>query len=177
MIDEAAKQRMAALEATTPDLMALFENTEWLGLAVQLEDEYDGAVGAGYGGIHLGELMANPAGFTQMKRVQSIVAQELRDLLIVLNLGIGTEAAFICGRKIVMERLAEPEIGVQEQLWAVLAEHDATKGTSAPRPLRVGVKNILCQVITQEDWEVIAQAASQSIHRHLIEQAQTLKVA
>jgi hypothetical protein len=152
-------------------------DSEWLREAVRIEDECGGEVGAGYGGLHLGELMANPSGFTSMKRLQSIVARELRDLLTELNLGIGTEAAFICGRKIVMERLAEPAIEVQEQLWAVLAEDEATNGTDAPKPLRAKVKHILFQMMTPEDWETIAQAVTQSMHRHLIQQSQTLKVA
>jgi hypothetical protein len=152
-------------------------DSEWLREAVRIEDECGGEVGAGYGGLHLGEMMTNPSGFTSMKRLQSIVARELRNLLTELNLGIGTEAAFICGRKIVMERLAEPAIAVQEQLWAVLAEDEATKGTDTPKPLRAEVKHILSQMMTPEDWETIAQAASQSVHRHLIQQSQTLNVA
>jgi hypothetical protein len=115
---------------------------------------------AGYGGLHLGEMMTNPSGFTSMKRLQAIVARELRDLLTELNLGIGTEAAFICGRKIVMERLAEPAIEVQEQLWAVLAEDEATKGTDMPKPLRAEVKHILWQVLTTEDWEAMTHGRS-----------------
>jgi hypothetical protein len=152
-------------------------DSEWLREAVRIENDCGGEVGAGYGGLHLGELMANPSGFTSMKRLQSIVARELRDLLTELNLGIGTEAAFICGRKIMMERLAEPAIEVQEQLWAVLAEDEATKGTDMPKPLRAEVKHILWQVLTTEDWEAIAQAVNQSMHRHLIQQSQTPKVA
>jgi hypothetical protein len=152
-------------------------DSEWLREAVRTEDDCGGEVGAGYGGLHLGEMMANPSSFTSMKRLQSIVARELRDLLTELNLGIGTEAAFICGRKIVMERLAEPAIEVQEQLWAVLAEDEATKGTDMPKPLRAEVKHILWQVLTTEDWEAIAQAVNQSMHRHLTQQSQTLKVA
>jgi hypothetical protein len=56
----------------------------------------------GYGGFHLGELMTNPAYFTRMKRLQGIVVWELHDLLVELNLGIETEAAFVCARQIVI---------------------------------------------------------------------------
>jgi hypothetical protein len=127
-------------------------------------------------GIHLGELMANPAYFMGMKRLQGIVAWELRDLFAELNLGIGTAAAFGCARKIVMERLAEPEVSIQEQLWAVLEEDEAAQGRDAPKPLRAGGQRIVCQVMTEGDWEAIAQATSQSVYRHVIEQSQTLKV-
>jgi hypothetical protein len=174
---EAAKQRMADLEATTPNLMDLLTNREWLGLAVQVEDACGGEVGAGYGGLHLGELMQNPADFASMRRLQAIVTRELRDLLTELNLGVGTEAALICGKEIIMGRLAEPGINIQEQLWAILKEDEATKGTDAPQPLRAELKSILFEMMTPPDWETIAQAASQSIHRHLIEQIQTRNVA
>jgi hypothetical protein len=177
MVDQTIKQRLAELEAATPNLIDLSSNPEWLRLSFQLEAACDGEVGAGYAGLHLGELMANPAYFMGMKRLQGIVARELRDLLAELNLGIGTEAAFACARKIVMERLAEPEVGIQEQLWAVLEEDEVTKGTDAPKPLRAGVKRIVFQVMNEADWEAIAQAASQSVHRHLIQQSQILKVA
>jgi hypothetical protein len=177
MIDQTIKQRLAELEAATPNLMDLSKNPEWLRLSVQLEEACDGEVGAGYAGLHLGELIANPAYFMGMKRLQGIVVQELHDLLAELNLGIGTEAAFGCARKIVMEHLAAPEITVQEQLWAVLEKDEVLKGADMPKPLRADVKRIVCQVMTEADWEVIAQAASQSLHRNLIQQVQTLKVA
>jgi hypothetical protein len=177
MVDAAARQWMADLEARTANPMDLMANPEYFRLAIALEDECDGEVGAGYSGVHLGELMANPAYFMGMKRLQGIVARELRDLLAELNLGIGTEAAFACARKIMMERLAEPEVSIQEQLWAVLEEDEATQGTDAPKPLRAGVKSIIYQVMTEADWEAIVQAVSQSVHRHLIQQSQTLKVA
>jgi hypothetical protein len=177
MVDQTIKQRLAELEAATPNLMDLSHNPEWLRLSVQLEEECDDEVGAGYSGVHLGELMANPAYFMGMKRLQGIVVRELRDLLAELNLGIGTEAAFGCARKIMMERLVEPEVSIQEQLWAVLEEDEATQGTDAPKPLRAGVKSIIYQVMTEADWEAIVQAVSQSVHRHVIQQSQTLKVA
>jgi flagellar biosynthesis regulator FlaF len=72
--------------------------------------------------------------------------------------------------------LVEPEVSIQEQLWAVLEEDEATQGTDTPKPLRAGVKRIVCQVMTEGDWEAIAQATSQSVYRHVIEQSQTLKV-
>jgi flagellar biosynthesis regulator FlaF len=152
-------------------------DSEWLREAVRIEDEYDGEVGAGYGGIHLGELMANPAYFMGIKRLQGIVVRELRDLLTELNLGIGTEAAFVCARQIVMERLAKPEVIIQEQLWAILEEDEATKGTDLPKPLRAGIKSMIYQVMTEADWETIAQAINQSVYQHLMTQAQILKVA
>jgi hypothetical protein len=177
MVDAAARQWMADLEARTANPMDLMANPEYFRLAIAIEDECDGEVGAGYSGVHLGELMANPAYFTGMKRLQRIVVQELRDLLAELNLGIGTEAAFVCARQIVMERLAKPEVSIQEQLWAVLAEDEATKGMDAPKPLRAGVKSIIYQVMTEADWEAIAQVISQLVHEHLKAQAQILKVA
>jgi hypothetical protein len=52
-------------------------------------------------------------------------------------------------------RLAEPEMTVQEQLWSVLKEDEATQGTDAPKPLRAGVRRIVGQVMTEGGWEAL----------------------
>jgi hypothetical protein len=59
MVDQTIKQRLAELEAATPNLMDLSSNPKWLRLSVQLEEACDGEVGAEYAGLHLGELMTN----------------------------------------------------------------------------------------------------------------------
>jgi hypothetical protein len=69
MVDQTIKQRLAELEAATPNLIDLSSNPEWLRLSVQLEETCDGEVGEGYAGLHLGELMTN-----RKKSVQTRIA-------------------------------------------------------------------------------------------------------
>jgi hypothetical protein len=59
MVDQTIKQRLAELEAATPNLIDLSSNPEWFRLSVQLEETCDGELGAGYAGLHFGELMTN----------------------------------------------------------------------------------------------------------------------
>jgi hypothetical protein len=115
-------------------------------------------------------LIADPVSFHQVKRLQAIALQEFRHLLAELNLGIGAEAAFVCGRKIVLDRLAHPESETQQQLWAVLEEdQEAVQSADTPKPLRTEVKDILCKTLTNQDWEEIAIAASHSIRVQVLE--------
>ena len=169
MANQSIKARLIELEAATPNLMNLLKNSEWVRLSAQLEEESGGEIGAGYNGIHLNKLISNPKQFTQIKRLQTIVLSEFQDLLTDLNLGIGIEAAFVCGRGLVLERLAEPTVEIQEKLWAILAEDEATRGANSPNPLRGNAKQILRQVLKDPDWEAIASAANHSIRSHLLE--------
>jgi hypothetical protein len=88
-------------------------------------------------------------------------------LLGELNLGAGMEEAFICARRIVMGRLAKPDVEIQDRLWAVLEDEEK----------RPEVRRVLWEVMTEEDWEAIALAASQAMHRHLMERVQGAMVA
>jgi hypothetical protein len=45
MVDQTIKQRLAELEAATPNLIDLSSNPEWLRLSVQLEETCDGELG------------------------------------------------------------------------------------------------------------------------------------
>jgi hypothetical protein len=64
MVDAAVRQGMADLAARTANPVDLMANPEYFRLAIALEDECGGAVGAGYSGFHRGELMA-----TQYRRM------------------------------------------------------------------------------------------------------------
>jgi hypothetical protein len=168
MVDEAAKRWVGQMEAQASDFMALLADPEWLQRAMEAEEASGGEVGAGYGGRYMAEMMANPAYFDGMKQLQGIVARELRGLLGELNLGAGMEAAFGCARGIVMGRLAKPDVEIQDRLWAVLEDEVRQKPE---------VRRVLWEVMTEEDWEAIALAASQSMHRHLMERVQGAMVA
>jgi hypothetical protein len=150
MVDPRIKQRLAALEAATPNLMDLSSNPEWQRLSFQLEEECDGEVGAGYGGQHLGQLMADPACFTRIRRLQKWVVRELANLLTEMNLGVGLEAALACGRKIVIDRLAEPPLEVQQELWTIVDLYNAQEADRAGLSERV--RQVVEQVLTADDW-------------------------
>lgn len=152
---------------------------EWLREAVRIEEEANYDIGAGYDwGASLGAFMANPREYSHFARLRSILMREFQELLADWNLGIGSEAALACGRALLMERLQHPTLEVQEQLSAVLEEDLASpQGEERPKPLRAEVKELLRNVLTQADWELIAASAGNSVQKQVMEQFQTAKTA
>jgi hypothetical protein len=144
------------------------ERRFWQG--VHNEELADCEIGAGYTGVHLDKLFANPVYFQQMRRLQSIVIQEMRELLTEWDLGFGADAAVACGQQIILDRFQQPTINVQQQLWAVLEEDEKTNGTDVPQYVRSQVKAILGQVISESDWSAIAQAAGNAVQRQVVQQ-------
>jgi hypothetical protein len=122
--------------------------------------------------------MAHPERYSQLARLRSIVIREFKELLVDWNLGVGAEAALICGRGLLMERLLHPTPEVQERLLAVLEEDLANpEGDSSSKPLRAGLQELLQGILTPEDWELIAVTAGNSVREQVIERVQTAKTA
>ena len=138
--------------------------------SARLEDTIDCEITAGYSGPNLFQVLENPAGFRNTERLRSIVLQEFRDLLKPFNLGLGIDAAFICGKAILIDRLQNPSVSVQEQLWAVLEEDFNLENIDEPRLLRKGMKSIIQGLLTPEDWRSIASSAGNAVRDELIEQ-------
>ena len=160
-----------------PNLMNLVFDDAWLEEAARLEDTIDCEITAGYSGPHLSQVLANPAGFRNTQRLRSIVLQEFRDLLKPFNLGLGIDAAFTCGKAILIDRLQNPSVSIQEQLWAVLEEDLNLQNTDELRPLRKGIRSIVQGLLTPEDWRSIASSAGNAVRDELIEQIQSVRVA
>jgi hypothetical protein len=67
---------------------------EWLREAVRQEDEAGCDIAAGYDwGAHLGDVMANPEGYSHVTMLRSMVVQAWNRLVTEWDLGIGQEAA------------------------------------------------------------------------------------
>jgi hypothetical protein len=177
MAIEVIKKRLRELEAQSDKLTDLFTNAEWVTLSAELEDACDVTIEAGYTGAHLDKLLLDPEGFMRMKQIQSIVARELRRWLTELNLGIGMDAALTCARKIILERLTNPSVALQTSLESVMDTEEFMARLPLRAEAQADVRAVLQQAITAEDWEAIAQAASQSVHRLLIEQIQMPQTA
>ena len=159
------------------NLMNLVFDDDWLKEAARLEDMIDGEITAGYSGPALSQVLANPAGFRNTQRIRSIVLKEFRDLLQEFNLGMGIDAAFICGKARLQGHLENPSRSIQEQLWVILEEDFNVQNTDELKPLRSGVKAIVQRLLTSEDWRSIASAAGNAIKDELMEQAQSIRVA
>jgi hypothetical protein len=164
MTSQHSDHSQAALE-----LMAQLQDPQWALEAAQMEDEANCEIGAGPGlGARLGQFMADPYGFHQVQRLQSLILDELRRLLTDGNLGIGTDAAWRLGKERLMRRLKQPSPDCQTQLKWVLAEDMANH-----EPLSAEAHALLQQTIyaalTPEDWDDIAAAAANAIQQHVVE--------
>ncbi|MBD2094481.1 hypothetical protein H6F90_04865 [Trichocoleus sp. FACHB-591] len=141
----------------------------WLQEAIQLEaaSEQDVQIG----GVRTSRpLSINPTQLQdQLKRVKllSILFGELRHLLERANLGAGTEAALAQGRQSIQARVAQLSSEQQKYLEALLAEEESNP---AEKPLRLQLNPMLCSLLTESDWQEIAQAAMNSIQTRLLEQ-------
>ncbi|MGG6284784.1 hypothetical protein ACQ4M3_24645 [Leptolyngbya sp. AN03gr2] len=136
---------------------------------LEIEEEVNCDIGAGYDGIHLREFFTDPKDFQQVRQFQAIVLAEFQALLEELNLGIGKNAAFACGRNLVIERLMNPTAEIQEKLWTVLQEKKVGAEASQSEEIRTEINAILKNALTQEDWTKIAAAAAESVRDQVLE--------
>jgi hypothetical protein len=146
--------------------MEVFSNEAWVREAARAETEAGCDIGAGYTGSYLREFITDPVYFRHMRQLQAIVLAEFRELLEPFNLGIGMEAAFECGRQLVLDRLSQPAVDIQTQLWAAL---EASQANLLSPSLKADVKEILRRVLTQDDWHAIAEAAAESIRSQVLD--------
>jgi len=141
---------------------------DWLQEAIQLES-------ASEKGVQIGVRTSRPLSIeptqlqNQLKRVKllAILFGELRHLLERANLGSGTEAALVRGRQLIQDRLSQPSLEQQEFLDSLLAEEEVNL---AEKPFREQLSSMLCSLLTEMDWQEIAQVAMSSIQTHLLEQ-------
>ncbi len=131
---------------------------------LQIEEEVNCDIGAGYDGAYLREFLADPKSFQQIRQLQEIVVAEFQALLETLDLGIGQHAAFVCGRDLVLERFRNPSVEIQEQLWEAASPEKLQLQTG-----RDEIKLMLHQLLTQQDWEKIAAAAATTVRNQVLE--------
>ncbi|HBE21056.1 MAG TPA: hypothetical protein DEG17_17340 [Cyanobacteria bacterium UBA11149] len=98
--------------------------------------------------------------------------EALKDLLGKSNLGVGMVAAMTCGEKLLSTRLQHCSVAVQEQLWKILAEKLATREVSPSNLIQLRL--LLCQLLTQEDWEAMATAAANNVRQEVMASAVNL---
>jgi hypothetical protein len=140
----------------------------WLRDAVRLEAQSEQDVQIGVQSPH--PLLIKPTQLrSQLRQVKilSMLFSELRYLLEQANLGSGTEAAFVQGRQLIQTRLSQLGLDQQKYFEALFAEQEANL---AEKPLRSQLHQRLCSLLTESDWQEIAQAAMSSIQAHLLEQ-------
>lgn len=147
--------------------MSFQMNQEQFWQAVQLEEATEGEIGAGYTGIHLDRFSDDPVSFRRMKQLQSFLIKEFQQLLMAWELGAGAESAIACGQVILLKRFQNPPLEIQQQLWQILEDSQASLEGRAVEST-ASVRAILHEVLLQEDWEAIADAAASAIHHQVL---------
>lgn len=149
------------------DWEAFTYDESWLQETVQLESKLDQDVQIGVQTSR--PLAIEPAQLqNQLKQVKilSMLFGELHCLLERANLGSGTEAALVQGRQLIQVRLSQLSLEQQAYLKSLLAEEEANP---AEPLLRTQLRPMLCTMLSESDWQEIAQAAMGSIQVHLLE--------
>lgn len=143
--------------------------------AVHLEDEADYDVSAGLDwGVALASLMQNPSLFGRVNQLRVSLNRELRLLVSEWNLGIGTSSAVDCARMQLLNHLRNPAPDVLPALQATLTRSElcGKEFISDGEALQT----LLAVLLTDTDWEMIASAAADSIHKQVIHQVDEARI-
>jgi len=162
-------QTLVAQYAQTGNLMDLCHNEGWLQESAQIEDEVGGQVEAGLGledyhqELNALTLEQSRCMRRQMK-VQSILFTGLRQWMDSWELGAGFEDTYAIARRLIRQHLSQPTSS-QPSLAALLDRVEI----DSPDPLtQQQIIALLSQLFTPEDWQSMAQAASQSISSRVL---------
>ncbi len=163
-------QTLTAQYAQTGNLMDLCHNEVWLRESAQIEDEVGGQVEAGLGlkDYHqeMNALTLEQSRYIRRQmKVQSILFNGLRQWMNSWDLGAGFEDTYAIARRLIRQRLSQPTFN-QQSLAALLERVEI----DSPDPLtQQQVVALLSQLFTPEDWQTMAQAASQSISSRVLD--------
>ena len=136
---------------------------------VLIEEEANCTIGAGFDwGKASGFLMLNTGLLHRLNTLRISLNREAKLLLSQLNLGVGTKSAYSCTRERILEKLQLPTPSIQEHLQAVLLQDDLyrEKFISNHEVLR----SLLKILLTDSDWEAIANAAGNSVREQVLSQ-------
>lgn len=159
-------QTLANQYAKTRNLMDLCHTDAWLHESAQLEAAVGGQVEAGLAmqAYHRSVNRMGPEQAQQMRQqmqVQSILFTGLQQWMTSWNLGVGFDGAYGVARRLIRERLAVPTPSQQAAIEQMLAT--VSLGDRSDPLVQGQVVSVLSELLTSEDWQMVAQAASQSI--------------
>ena len=105
---------------------------------------------------------------TRRKQLHMLVSSEFHQMLRDCDLGAGLSEAGYVGWQILSERLKHSSEDVQRQLTAALeatlALDKAQRGI--PDSICSQVRNAICSVLSEQDWEDIGAATTTAIQKH-----------
>ncbi len=154
-------------EPATP--MDLLLHEEWLRKSIEGEEEVGSNIGAGLDwGSGFSQLLLNPELFYRLKTLRISLNREVRWLLKDWNLGTATSIASATAREKLLERFRLPTPNVKEYIQTVL-QRDELFGEEFISNHQV-LRELLGVMLTQEDWEMIASVAADSLKQQIMQQ-------
>jgi hypothetical protein len=156
--------------------MDLLLNEEWLRKSIQAEEEVGGNIGAGLDwGSGFDQLLLNPELFYRLKTLRISLNREVRLLLKDWNLGTATSTASATAREKLLERFRLPTSTVKEHIQAVL-QRDELFGEEFISNHQV-LRELLGVMLTENDWEIIASVAADSLKQQIMQQVLVEKIS
>jgi hypothetical protein len=156
--------------------MDLLLNEEWLRKSILAEEEVGSNIGAGLDwGSSFEQLLLNPELFYRLKTLRISLNREVRLLLKDWNLGTATSIAFTTAREKLLERFRLPTSTVKEHIQALL-QKDELFGEEFISNHQV-LRELLGVMLTENDWEIIASVAADSLKQQIMQQVLVEKIS
>lgn len=157
------ERRLAEQFAQTGNLMDLCASEDWLKEAAQVEADCGGRVEAG---LALREYVARLGAPTveqlQMVKLQSTLFSALRTWMESWQLGLSFETTYTEARRLIRHRLQH--LSPEQQAWAkrLLADPEQNLA-SDQQSVHSQAIAMLGDLLTQEDWQTLANTAAQGM--------------
>ena len=158
------KRKLEEQWEKTGTFMDLCSDEAWIEEAARIEDECDGRVEAGlavkaYAAAKYDPELADVRKNMRRKmRLQSILFSELNRWMKEWNIGAAFEETYTEARQLVRTHLKQPSPTFSNWIEAVLEEDKQPDDSN--KPVRAQTRAQLSRMITDEDWEVLAQVAA-----------------
>jgi hypothetical protein len=160
---------LATQYAQTGNLMDLCSSEAWLQESTQIEDE--GQIEAGLAAQHYSQQMnaltpAQSQQLYQQMRVQSMLFGALHQWMGSWNLGASFEDTYTVARRLVRYHLANFTPLMQDQVQRLLRDYPHQE--PAHPLVQQQLMAILLELLTPEDFQVMAETASRSMASQVI---------
>ena len=158
------ERKLAEQLAKTGDLMDLCRDEAWVEEAARIEDECNGRVEAGLAVKAYAAAKYDPAlsdvrhNMRRRMRLQSILFSELSLWVEEWEIGAAFEETYTEARRLVRSHLKQPSPALSNWIEAVLEEEQ--QPDDIDKPVRSQTRSQLALMMTDEDWETLAQVAA-----------------
>lgn len=170
-------QTLAEQLAKTGDIMDLARDENWVRESARIETECGGRIEAGlgmkaYAQVKYDDSLAHVRqDLRQQMRIQSILFVELERWMREWDIGIAFEETHTAARERVRTHLKQPAPELAAWVEAVLIEADSTPQRSE-QPVHAQTRAQLLAMITDADWETLAQIAAKAASASVLSAAQ-----